>query len=314
MKTTITIAVVGALAALTSCRGDEPQVEPATGATSTASSGGAGGQGVEGGAGPSTSAGGGGSAGHLPTPFVPYFADDFESYPNGEKLSPLPPYDAAGRTTASDEQVYRGTMAAKMEIREGDGGGFGNWGFIIPISPALPKGHEIWARMRVYWPASFEFSATPWMKFFRLHARKADGSNDGYNDLYVDEADSTTSVLRTIKEIHDVWEVYDGPPIARETWEAYEMYLFIDDVPVDDGGSARVRIWRDDELIFDRTDVPTISEARGDIDGFFVFTYWNNENPPDNHCYMDDLIIATDADPPTNVDANGNPFIGDYTW
>ncbi|VAW46234.1 hypothetical protein MNBD_GAMMA03-418, partial [hydrothermal vent metagenome] len=188
---------------------------------------------------------------------------------------------------------------------------FGTWGGYIPINPTIPKGGEIWVRLAIYWPSSFEFSATPFMKFLRLHNRVVDGSNGGYNDLYVDNANGTTNVLRTIKEIHDIWEIYDGNPIPRDTWETYEMYLFVDDVSVDNGGNSRMRVWRDNELIFDRTDVPTITEAGGVIDYFYLFTYWNNENPPNNHVYVDDLVIATQASPPTNQDANGNAFIGD---
>jgi hypothetical protein len=171
----------------------------------------------------------------------------------------------------------------------------------------------VWVRLYVMWPASFEFSATPFMKFLRLHNATASGDNAGYNDLYVDQADSTEGVLRTIKEIHDVWDVYDGPKLPRDTWERYEMYLSIDDQPVDAGGQGRVRIWRDDTLIFDRTDVPTITESDGVIDYFYLFTYWNNEQPPDNHVYVDDLTIATDASPPPNQDANGNAYIGSWS-
>jgi hypothetical protein len=81
---------------------------------------------------------------------------------------------------------------------------------------------------------------------------------------------------------------------------------------VDTGGEGRVRIWRDDELIFDRTDVPTITEAAGTINSFYLFTYWNNEQPPDNYCYIDDLTIATSASPPPNKDAKGNAYIGSW--
>jgi hypothetical protein len=30
---------------------------------------------------------------------------------------------------------------------KGDKGGFGRWGGIIPIKPALPRGSEIWVRL-----------------------------------------------------------------------------------------------------------------------------------------------------------------------
>jgi len=150
------------------------------------------------------------------------------------------------------------------------------------------------------------------MKFFRLHNQTFDGKNGGYNDLYVDNADSTTSVLRTIKEIDNKWAVYDGPKLPRDTWERYEMYLYIDDKSVDAGGKGRVRIWRNDELIFNRTDVPTITESGGNINAFYLFTYWNNEQPPDNYCYVDDLAIATSASPPPNKDAQGNAYVGSW--
>jgi hypothetical protein len=243
--------------------------------------------------------------------FEPYFDEGFESYGDGDALDRL--FDAAGNTTATGEQAFRGERSARMAIRSSDGGGFGSWGGIVPVRPTLGAGTEIWVRLYVYWPASFEFSASPFMKFLRLHNASASGDNDGYNDLYIDRADETSSVLRTIKEIHDVWAVYDGDPIARDRWERYEMYLFIDSTPVDDGGEARVRIWRDDALIFDRTDVPTIEAEGGVIDAFFLFTYGNGEMPPDNHCYVDELTIATSASPPLGRDAAGNPRIGDWT-
>jgi hypothetical protein len=274
---------------------------------------GAGGVGAGGvGAGGESAAGGAGGASTGAGDFEPYFFDDFEGYADGASLGNNAPFDAAGRTFASSAQAHRGQQSAQMGIRDGDGGGFGQWGGLLPIDPAVARGGEVWVRLYVYWPSDFEFSAAPWMKFLRLHNRASDGENAGYNDLYVDRADETMSVLRTIKEVHDVWAVHDGPRLPRDTWERYEMYLFVDDVPVDEGGDARVRIWRDDALIFDRTDVPTITESGGVIDYFYLFTYWNNEAPPDNECWVDDLAIATDASPPPWTDAAGNPWIGDW--
>ena len=222
---------------------------------------------------------------------MPYFFDDFEAYADGVSLSAGKPFDAAGRTTASGEKAHQGRRSARMAIHPDDKGGFGRWGGILPVKPALPRGSEIWVRLYVLWPKDFEFSAAPWMKFIRLHNRTGDGKNGGYNDLYVDNADGTKSVLRTIKETHDRWQTYDGPALPRDRWERYEVYLFIDNESVDAGGKGRFRVWRDDELIFDRTDVPTISTGDGVIDY---------------------LAIATSANPPPNKDAAGNTRIGDW--
>jgi hypothetical protein len=244
--------------------------------------------------------------------FVPYFFDDFEAFADGASLSGGRPFEAAGRTTASGEKAHEGRRSARMEIHQGDKGGFGRWGGVIPIKPALPQGSEIWVRLFVFWPGDFDFSASPWMKFVRLHNRTGDNKNGGYNDLYVDNADADRSVLRTIKEVHDLWRTYDGPPLPRDRWECYEVYLFIDNQSVDAGGKGRFRVWRDGTLIFDRTDVPTISTADGTIDYLYLFTYWNNEKPPTNHVFVDDLVIATSASRPTNRDASGNVFVGDW--
>jgi hypothetical protein len=250
------------------------------------------------------------SADAAPLGFTPYFATDFESYSPGTPLGQGNPFGTGGRSVASEDQAFSGKRSMKVEIKQGDKGGFGKWGASLNFTPTIKKGGEVWVRLRVYWPSSFKFTASPWMKFLRLHDRKGDGSNGGYNDLYIDNADSTTSVLRCIKETHDVWKVYNGPKIPRDTWETYEMYLFVGDLPVDKGGKARMRIWRDGALIFDRTDVPTISAASGEINLFYLFTYWNNENPPNNHAYIDDVVIATHASPPVKKDKAGNVFVG----
>jgi len=245
-------------------------------------------------------------------PFVPSFCDGFETYDDGASLSNSKPFGAAGRTTASGQQAHRGRQSARMAIHEGDRGGFGRWGGIVPIKPALPRGSEIWVRLYVFWPRQFEFIAAPWMKFIRLHNQTGDGRNGGYNDLYVDQADGTGPVLRTIKETHDRWMIYDGPALPRDRWECYEVYLFVHDKSVEAGGKGRFRVWRDGKLIFDRTDVPTISSADGVIDYLYLFTYWNNEQPPTNHLFVDDLVIATSASPPPGRDAAGNVFVGDW--
>lgn len=243
-------------------------------------------------------------------PYEPWFHDGFETYRPEQSLSG-DPFDAAGRTVATDDVAFHGVQSARMEIRAGDGGGFGQWGGIVAL-PDVGEGGSVWVRLWVRWPASFEFSAEPWMKFLRLHNRTAEGDNGGYDDLYVDNADGDTSVLRVIKEVHDVWAVYDGPPLPRDTWERYEMQIVVDDVAVDQGGEGRFRVWRDEALIFDRTDVPTITAPGGVIDGLFVFTYWNDEMPPDNTAYIDELTIALADAPPPNTDTAGNPRIGQW--
>ena len=243
-------------------------------------------------------------------PFTPWFYASFDDRAVGERLTDGAPFEAAGRTVVTDAQAFGGGQAAQMEILPEDNGGFGQWGGIVRM-PDVPEDASVWVRLWVRWPEGFEFSASPWMKFLRLHNRTASGDNGGYNDLYVDNAEGPESVLRVIKETHDIWEVYDGDPIPRETWERYEMQIVVDDVSVDDGGQGRFRVWRDDQLIFDRTDVPTVTGPGGVLDGLYIFTYWNNEAPPHNVAYIDELAISID-EPPPHTDASGLPVFGDW--
>lgn len=269
-----------------------------------------------------------------PLDFDPYFKDDFESYEVGRQVSTIQPYDLAGRTvivqkpsSCGSQPSASGSKSAKVEVKAGDtGGGFGKWGLGLNITPNLGKGQEIWVRLKVCWPQSFVFNAFPWMKFMRLHnklaAPNSNGStNGGWNDLYVHHADGGTLsdgvtkkvVLRTIKERHDQWKTYNKAPLKRDTWETYEMYLYIDNVSVANGGQARLRIWRDEELIINDEDVETITADDGVIDLFFLFTYWNALQEKilnDNHAYIDDLVIATSVSPPNSKDSSGNVFIG----
>ena len=57
------------------------------------------------------------------TPYTPWFYDGFDEYPPGQSLSG-DPFDAAGRTVASDAEAFAGSQSARMEIRPEDAGGF----------------------------------------------------------------------------------------------------------------------------------------------------------------------------------------------
>ena len=68
--------------------------------------------------------------------FSPKFYDDFESYAVGASLSSNG-FDAAGRSTVTDEQAANGKQSARMAIAPEDGGGYGQWGAVVPILPAV---------------------------------------------------------------------------------------------------------------------------------------------------------------------------------
>lgn len=244
--------------------------------------------------------------------FVPIAAFNFEDYEVGTPLREIKPFDACARSQVSSAAAAAGKKSLRLEIKPGDKGGFGRWGFVYPIRPELRKGEEIWVRIYVLWPNSFQFSAEPWMKFIRLHSKRANGKNGGYNDLLIDNAAGGRSVFRSIKEFDDIWAVYDGGRIPRNQWMRFEVYMYIHHKSRKDEGKARYRAWCNDKLLFDREDCPVLFDQEGTIDYFYFLTYWNGEKPPANHCFADELVIATHKNPPTNKDALGNRMIGGW--
>lgn len=243
--------------------------------------------------------------------YTPVWSENFDAFSNGASLNNGAAFTTdAGRTFADTTIRYGASGAsAKMSIRVGDAGGFGKWGGVKSLQTDLAKGDEIWVRWRQYWPAAFTFSATPWMKFLRLRT-EVSGVNNGYIDLYIDEADGSGVTYRTIKEGQDTWQTISNGAIPRDQWITYEIYAKLDNVSTDGGGSGRLRFWINGVNVQDRTSMTTLTNALALVTDVYWFTYWNNETPPDNDTYVDDIVIATSASPPTQTDLGGRIFIG----
>ena len=240
--------------------------------------------------------------------WVPYFHDDFESYPVGE----IPPRTFS-RTTVTREFSFRGAQSARMAIEPVDAGGFGEWGASVPLDPELREGDELWVRFYARWPATFQFTAMPFQYLVRVRTEDPMGTFDGHNDFMIANARGPSDVFRTIKEGHGVYESYDGLPVPTERWERYEVYLRFHHREGGPGTErARFIVWRDDNLLFDRSDVPTLGEVDRLVPAALLFSWWSGEMPPSNHVFVDDLTVATSDNPPTRRDRFGNTWIGNW--
>jgi hypothetical protein len=250
--------------------------------------------------------------------YTPVWVETFESYANNSSLTAGNPFTSASRTVATTEQAYQGTKSAKMSIRTGDSGqGFGEWGGIYTLATNLVRYDEIWVRWRQFWPSAFLFSADPFLKFLRFHTYTAGGSNAGYVDLYIDNGDATFPTYHTVSETEtpQVKSNFGSSAIPRDQWITYEMYVKFDSTSVVSGGQARIRVWIDGANVNDHTTVRTMAGNDHYCDAVHWFTYWNDAASgqtyvPNNDCYVDDIVIATSASPPTNIDSGGRPFIG----
>jgi hypothetical protein len=224
------------------------------------------------------------------------------------------------KTLYSNEQVSGGSQSCKMGISQGSDG-WGEWGGIYQFPTKLTQGSQLWIRLNVYVPTTFNYTGQPWLKFMRVHTASASNSNQGYLDLYINPLNGTVWDQSLYKDVVAPFTFYyEGKPvphtlgtrpthnIALGKWESYEIHYQLDDVPKNKGGTGNIRIWKNNLLIADFSDQVTLADATTYAEGFYLFTYWNGNGPTTQSLYVDDIIITSDL--PAKRDANGNPFIG----
>ncbi len=93
--------------------------------------------------------------------------------------------DASGDTVYEQNVVHTGKGSAKLTIKEGsDGWGF--WGGRKNFPVKLGEGDEVWVKLSMLVPQSFDFTTnTGWLKFLRLNVRGGDGAHIGNHDLLI---------------------------------------------------------------------------------------------------------------------------------
>lgn len=217
----------------------------------------------------------------------------------------------SSQSYVTDLKSYSGGKSCLQHIKAGQTA-FGIWGGIINHPSNLKRGDEIWIRVRTFFPAGFNYDSTSEgnrLKFLRVHTMDASNPNYGYDDLYINPS-SNSVPFQFIYEGEQKWTTVgtSADKIQRGTWETYEFYVKFDSVPVDSGGQARVRIWKNGTLLRDITDRQTLKNTVAYADRTHIFTYWNGGSPLTQQMYIDDLVVTSDV--PSNVDAFGNRFVG----
>ncbi len=198
---------------------------------------------------------------------------DFNDGAIGQKVAGL---DAGGGTRYTKEHFYdegQGAVLSALRGREN----FGQWGGRIHFPRKLLKGDELWWRVRTRWPKDMDYSAMPRLKFLRIHTSSAAGKNRGYNDIYINPPGSEVP-FQYIYEGEHKWTMLcdQTQAIVPDQWETYEYYLKLDNVPVADGGGARIRFYKNGALLKDITDRKTLKQADDYADAALLFTYWNS--------------------------------------
>ncbi|MFO1394706.1 MAG: hypothetical protein U1F09_13155 [Steroidobacteraceae bacterium] len=249
--------------------------------------------------------------------YTPEISADFET-----GSGPPAWFDTYGGGSTTTEQAYSGTKSLKLTVNSGQ--------FDVPWLAGKPtnrlgQGDEIWARFRTYFPAGYNFSAGPHLKFFRIDVGSpASGGHGAHLDWYIrsgvspNQADATgVGVFDFIQEEIQSW-LYDTDAlptgIVRGQWQTWNFYYKLHSV----ASSARIRLWRDNTLLVDTNARATLGSSTtvvgcktdGNAQGIMVVTYWNGGAPATQSFYLDDFVVATSASPPASTDSGGRIWIG----
>jgi len=222
-------------------------------------------------------------------------------------------------TVYSKSVVTTGPVSCKMGIDAGTDG-WGSWGGTYTFPTQLTPGSQLWIRVSLYVPVGFDYAATPWLKFIRVHTRSASTTDNGFLDLYINPPTGTVWDDATKTSVTDPFTFYyEGKPIPHALgtrglnsivpgeWETYEVYYKFDTVSKANGGTGEVRIWKNNQLLADLPDQVTLKDPATYADAFYLFTYWNGMAPATQSLYVDGITITDDT--PANRDAKGNPCI-----
>jgi hypothetical protein len=219
-----------------------------------------------------------------------------------------------------DEKGYNGTQGARDDLKgywpQPPCTGGDAWGGGIQLPEPVKYGEEIWVRLRVKFPDGWSWHTNGvGMKFIRLTRVDERGRNAGRYDLYLDNGAAGGRQPYLINEFANDVRFYFGNGTSDDpqlgVWETWEMYAALDVVPVNQGGNARVRVWKNGKLLVDRTDEPTLNDREETIPNVLISTYWNNpcEAPAKSQSVRYDDIQVQSATP-DRLDAEGNWMIG----
>lgn len=213
--------------------------------------------------------------------------------------------EAFSKSSISSDRAFDGTKSAKMGIDAGTTGS-SSWGGIMYHPVNLYEGSEVWFRVSTNFPASFNLTGNPRLKFLRVHTLSSAGGNDGYLDLYIlpQGGFSHDNELTGISTIEGVGGAPFGKAIVKDVWESYEVYVKFSAQP----GNGIFRAWQNGKLIYENKIQRTLSSSSSWSDRAHLFTYWNGNAPQTQSMYVDDVIITSDR--PSCQDENGNYMIG----
>ncbi|CBL45927.1 Hypothetical protein HDN1F_23440 [gamma proteobacterium HdN1] len=239
---------------------------------------------------------------------------DFNSGSNGSIAQGNSDAFSAGAMASvySKERTFEGGQSAELNITQGSKGE-GSWGGIIKFPQRLVKNDSLWVRLRVMMPRDFDFNAYGEgnrLKFLRIPTFEGSSNVDGLFLNWYLLKDGSAAPYGFIYGAEGVWSLFGSAlsvPI-RESWDTYEWNITWSDIPAKNGGSARIRAWKNGKRIADISDMKTLATARTTADSLYLFSYWNGGSPKTQKLWVDEITLTTDK--PSTKDDAGYPFLG----
>lgn len=212
-------------------------------------------------------------------------------------------------TLYSNTQKLKGNSAS-VTIQEGDHG-FGKWGGSIIYPEVLRKGDTLWFQMHAYYPEGYDnysYGEGGRLKFFRIHTAQSNGDHCCYNDLlWLGPNDPEPLAFSFEGQGGYSYVGNQNDQITFNTWESYQVVTTFDSVAVDNGGLARIRIYKNDQLLADITDTQTLDADNHYADFTFLYTYWNGMAPKTQTMWVDEITLTNE--PPETTDPFGFPML-----
>jgi hypothetical protein len=205
----------------------------------------------------------------------------------------------------SDEQVYEGTQSGKVQKLPDGTDGTGDYGGTITFSGLSNcfQGDTLWIQWAVYFPTAafnLETARTTGSKFIRYRSLTAADGNAGFGDLYFNDQGGD-AMLNFLKE---PFPSNDGfipmglwADLTQDTWHLFTWAVRLDSVKGNAGGTSRLRVWRNTDLLIDRDDVKTLTTATDYVTNVRFFSTWNDGGAVDASCFIDDIKIAKNGVP-----------------
>jgi hypothetical protein len=211
----------------------------------------------------------------------------------------------ATQSLYTTEQVFEGGQACKLQRRNVDGPGFGEYGGIINLTNAAANGDVVWFDMmfRLTTQESLDEMRVA-SKFVRLSTKTAVNGNGGYNDLYWSSGIRSAFQYQAIKE--GVWQwsaMGTWGTVQPETWHRISIRFGMGNVAVSSGGSGSLRVWLDGVQLTNDLTFPTLVNATDIADAVYIATQYDHpEYQLEFSWYVDRIRVAKNGVPTWALD------------